>query len=147
MQRRTLLRVGLAAGVVLAGAAGTIALVRPARQAGQLTESGSQIQRLEQTIAGMPAALQREVDELLTIAASAPGRLALVGLTKPWAEASDADIVAALTTMNQSSLALRQQAFQALRELTLAAWLAEPGHWQAIGYTGQYPVPNVIPSA
>jgi len=108
MQRRTLLTVGLATGTLLALAGGTLALLKPARKNGQLTDAGRQVfvgvaqavlgsslpdelgaraqvlsghvSRIEQTLAGMPPAVQAEVDELLTIAASTPGRMAQIGL-------------------------------------------------------------------
>ncbi len=171
MQRRTLLRLGIATGALLAVAGGTVALITPGRRDGRLTEAGralhaaiaravlgtwlpfepgarraaldGQLQRLEATIAAMPPAVQAEVDELTTLAASAPGRLALTGLATPWERASDAELIAMMRALRDSSLALRQQVFQALRELTLAAWLSEPANWPAVGYPGQMPVPNL----
>jgi hypothetical protein len=171
MQRRTLLRVGVATGALLALAGGGLALIEPARKEGRFTEPArqfyaavaravlgtwlpfeaaaraqalsAQVQRIEDAIAGMPPAVQAEVDELSMIGASAPGRIALLGMSKRWPEASDAELVAMMQSLRDSSLALRQQVFQALRELTLAAWLAEPRHWAAVGYAGQLPVPNL----
>jgi hypothetical protein len=165
MQRRTLLTVGLATGTLLALAGGTLALLKPARKNGQLTDAGREVfvgvaqavlgsslpqeptaraqvlaghlSRVEQTIAGMPPAVQAEVDELITIAASAPGRLALVGLKTDWSTATVQQTTEALQGMRDSSLALRQQAYQGLRELTNAAFFADPATWAAIGYTGQ----------
>jgi hypothetical protein len=95
---------------------------------------------VEAAIDGLPPALQGEVDELLTIAGSAPGRLALVGLRAGWAEASVAEVQAALASMRDSSLALRQQAFHALRDLTSASYFSDAGPWAAIGYPGPRPV-------
>lgn len=171
MQRRTLLRVGAATGALLAVAGGAWLLIQPARVDGRFTEPArqfyaaiaravlgtwlpfeapareqaldAQLTRLEEAIAGMPPAVQAEVDELSLLGASAPGRLALLGMAKPWPDASDAELLAMMQALRNSSLALRQQVFQALRELTLAAWLAEPRHWAAVGYAGQMPVPNV----
>jgi hypothetical protein len=165
MQRRTLLTVGLVAGTLLALAGGTLALLKPSRKGGLLTtagrdvfgavaqavlgaslpdEPGSRAQvlaghlsRIEQTIAGMPPAVQAEVDELVTIAASAPGRLALIGLNAEWSSATVQQVSDALQAMRDSPLALRQQAYQGLRELTNAAFFADPANWAAMGYTGQ----------
>lgn len=165
MQRRTLLTVGLATGTLLALAGGTLALLKPARKNGQLTDAGRQVfvgvaqavlgsslpdepgaraqvlsghvSRIEQTLAGMPPAVQAEVDELITIAASTPGRLALIGLQEAWSSATVAQVTAALQGMRRSSLALRQQAYQGLRELTNAAFFADPATWAEMGYTGQ----------
>lgn len=164
MQRRTLLTVGIATGALLAVAGGTMALLRPGRRDGKLTEAGrtmfaavaravlgpllpqsaavqaqmlqAHLDRVQATIAGMPPAMQAELDELVTIVSSAPGRLALVGLGTDWATATDAQLTAALQGMRASTLALRQQAFHALRDITNASYFADPATWVAIGYPG-----------
>jgi hypothetical protein len=164
MQRRTLLKVGIGAGVLLSLAGGTLALLQPARRDGRLTPAAQTmiaalaravlagllpsgateqatalqglVQRIEQTIAGMPPAMQAEVDELLTIAASAPGRIGLLGLTPGWAEASNEQVTQALQALRTSSLGLRQQAFHALRDIINAAWFADSATWASIGYPG-----------
>jgi hypothetical protein len=38
--------------------------------------------------------------------------------------------------MRVSSLALKQQAYQALRDLTNAAYYADPSAWNVLGYPG-----------
>ncbi len=164
MQRRTLLTLGVVGAAALAFAGGTLALVQPARRNAAFTEPAqdllravaravlgdllpveptaqataltAHLARLQATIAGMPTAMQAEVDELLTIVSSAPGRRALVGLAQAWATAPTADVSAALQGMRLSSLALRQQAFHALRDLTNAAYFADRSTWSAIGYPG-----------
>lgn len=165
MQRRTLLTVGIATGTLLALAGGTLALLNPGRRDAMLTYSGrsmfsavaqavlastlpedpgarakaleGHIARVQDTIAGMPPAMQAELDELITIVGSAPGRLVLVGLRSDWANASLPDITAALQGMRESSLAVRQQAFHALRDITNASYFADPSTWPAVGYPGQ----------
>ena len=174
MQRRTLLKLGLAGGVALAAGAGLVALVQPAREGSRLTaparafyaavargvlgsllpaEPAAQaalldghLQRLEQAIAGMPPSVQREIDELSTLAASAPGRLALIGLATPWQAASAGEVQSALNGLRHSRIALRQQVYQALRELTNAAFFADTTTWALMGYAGQRPVPNIPPA-
>ncbi|MDP3221984.1 MAG: hypothetical protein Q8M96_02500 [Rubrivivax sp.] len=174
MKRRTLLTVGITGGVLLTLVGGTLALLQPGRKAGQLTPSGRQLftslaqavlgpmlpqepqalaqalqahlARVELTIAGMPPHVQAEVDELITIAGSAPGRLALVGLTADWATATVPQVSAALQSMRLSSVSLRQQAYQGLRELTNAAYFADNSTWSAMGYPGQR-VLNTGPTA
>ncbi len=164
MQRRTLLTVGLATGALLAVAGASLALITPARREGKLTEPAKAmllavakavldttlpsqataqaraldgyLVRLHDTVAGMPPAIQAELDELVTIAASAPGRFALVGLRSSWGTATVAEVADALRSMRDSSLALRQQAFHALRDLTNGAYFADRSTWPAIGYPG-----------
>jgi hypothetical protein len=94
------------------------------------------LKRLQDAIAGMPPNMQSEVDELLAIVASAPGRRALVGLSSPWSSATSPEVVAALQNMRLSSLSIRQQAYHALRDLTNAAYFADSTSWAAIGYFG-----------
>lgn len=164
MQRRTLLTLGFVAGTLLAVAGGTVALLSPGRRDGKLTEAGramiaavaravlgpllpqdpvnqaqalhAHLERVQTTIAGMPPAMQSELDDLLTIVASAPGRLALVGLNSGWQTATDPQVTAALQGMRESALVLRQQAFHALRDITNASYFADPTTWAAIGYPG-----------
>lgn len=168
MQRRTLLKVGAAGALILGLAGATLALLAPGRKDGRLTPSAralftaltdavlgdmlpsetdartrsveSQLQRVEGTIAGLPPSMQHEVDELITIAASAAGRVALLGLASDWRKATRAEVADALQGMRHSSLALRQQAYHALRDMTNAAYFADPSAWAAIGYPGPRPV-------
>lgn len=168
MKRRSLLKVGAAAGVLLALAGGALTLVQPARRDGRLTDAGREVfaalapvvldnllpsdvtarksavasllSRIEASLAGMPPALQAEVDELITLLGTPPGRWALLGLRQDWREASTAELTTALQGLRESSLALRQQVFHALRDLTNAAYFADAGTWSAIGYPGQRPV-------
>ncbi len=174
MQRRTLLRIGLAAGLTLTAGAGVVALIQPGRESGRLTPTGralwagvasgvlgsllpadaaalklaldAHLLRLEQAIAGMPPGVQAEIDELTTLAASAPGRRGLIGLASPWAEASPSEVEAALLALRHSKIGLRQQVYQALRELTNAAYFADTTTWGLMGYAGQRPVPNLPPA-
>jgi len=168
MKRRTLLAVGLGVGTLLALAGGTLALLQPGLQGGRLTPAGrelfaavargvlddllpadaaareravaSHLKRLDDTIAGMPPSLQREIDELVTLLVAAPGRRAMTGLGVDWAEADVADIQATLQRLRTSSLSLRQQVYHALRNLTNGAYFADAGIWPAIGYPGPRPV-------
>jgi hypothetical protein len=82
----------------------------------------------------MPPAMQAEVDELLTIAGSTVGRMALVGLGGAWESAGSEQIQAALRGMRDSSLALRQQAYHALRDLTSGSYFADESTWAVLGY-------------
>jgi hypothetical protein len=93
-------------------------------------------QRLNDSIAALPPHTQAELAQLLSVLASAPGRWALAGLPTDWADASVDQVRAALLDMRHSRLALRQQAYLALRELTCAAYFADPSTWMALGYSG-----------
>lgn len=164
MQRRTLLQLGVAGGVVLALAGGGLALLRPGLVDGRLGPAGREVfaavaravldgslpadaqarrdaiaahlRRLDDTVAGFPAAVRAELSDLLGLLGAAPGRVAFAGLVPAWGDASVAEIQAALQDMRTSRLALRQQAYHALRDLTNAAYYADPATWVALGYPG-----------
>lgn len=169
MQRRTLLRLGLGSAVVLALAGGGLALVEPglmhdgrlgrgAREVmrhvaravldgllpvdamAQRMALDAQLERLDAAIAPFPAATRAELSQLLALLAAPPGRWSLAGLRTSWEAAPVEEVAAALQSMRLSGLALRQQAYHALRDLTNAAWFAERAHWQALGYDGPVPV-------
>ncbi len=164
MQRRTLLKLGVVSGGLLTVAGAAWWAWRPALTARKLTPEGAELvaavaaavlegllppepsarlaalqrhrRRFEDTLAGLPQHLYAEVDQLLTVLASPPGRRFLAGIPDTWAVASTGAVQAALQEMRTSSLALRQQAYHALRDLTNAAWFSDPEAWTAIGYPG-----------
>ena len=169
MQRRTLLRLGLGGAVLLMLAGGGLALLRPGVRDGRLTASGraifaavaravldgalpvvpavahaaaveAHLQRLGATLGGLAPHARAEVSQLVALLSAAPGRMALCGLDDDWAVADVGAVQAALRTMRMSSLDLRQQAYHALRDLTNAAYFADPETWPLLGYPGQRPL-------
>lgn len=168
MQRRTLLTLGVAGGALLTVVGAGLALLKPGLDLGRLTPAGrgvmaaianavledalpretqarqaavqSYLARVEGTIEGLPPQLQAELGELLTVLASAPGRRLLAGLGTDWPDASVVELQQALRDMRFSSLAMRQQAYHALRDLTHAAYFSHPDAWAYLGYAGQLPV-------
>lgn len=93
-------------------------------------------------VAALSAAAQREVAELFALLALPPTRIAVARLSAPWPEASEAQIRAFLDGWRGSSLGLLQSGYQALHDLVLGAWYADPAHWGAIGYAGPPQVPR-----
>lgn len=165
MNRRGLLKIGVAGAVVLAAAGGGAALmIQPGWKEGRLSPAAALmwrrvaeavldtlvptaatereaalsawLKRLEDTLSALPPPAQAELGQLCTLLPTAPGRLALAGLGPAWGEASVAEIQASLQRLRESRLAVRQQLFHALRDLTNAAWFAGPSNWAAIGYPG-----------
>jgi hypothetical protein len=92
--------------------------------------------RVEASIQGLPPATRKELSDLLALLGTSAGRWALCGLRTAWADAPVADVSAALSQMRFSSMALRRQVYQALRELSSAAWFAGPETWVQLGYPG-----------
>ena len=103
----------------------------------QLDRQTGQLQKL---LAGLPKATQSELSTLLSILANPAGRLALAQLRPPWPKASVEEAAAALQMMRTSTLPVRQQAYHALRDLTNAAFYAEPTAWNLMGYPGPHEV-------
>lgn len=164
MQRRSFLKLGVGAALVLAVAGGAVAWLRPGLQHGhiaphvrvalsRLSEAildrslpadahdrqravAAQIDRLDAFIAGLPSATRDELSQLLGLIAAPPGRHLLVGLATDWPRAAVGEIRAALQAMRLSSLSLRQQAYHALRDLTNGTYFSEPQAWTAMGYPG-----------
>jgi hypothetical protein len=164
MQRRTLLRLGLGAATLVALAGGAIALLRPGLSNGRLTPAGqsvfravaravldgslpaaeaarvaalkSHLARLDDALAAFAAPTQAELSQLLALLAAPPGRIAVAGLNTDWDAASVTEIQLALQDMRTSRLALRQQAYHALRDLTNAAFYADAQAWPLLGYPG-----------
>jgi len=164
MQRRTWLKLGIVSAAALAVVGGAAVLIQPGLERGALTATGKSVFRaiglgvLDKTLPERPAAkeaaligllsridilvgalppyAQAELSQLLSVLGSGAGRLALAGLRTPWANASVQDIQAALQNMRLSSLALRQQAYAALHEITASAYFSEPDTWLLLGYPG-----------
>ena len=164
MQRRTLLKLGLGATVLLGLAGGGLAMLKPGLSGGRLSASAQAVfgalaravlhgslpsdaaerqtaiaehlQRLESAVAAFPAATQAELSQLLALLSSTAGRVGLARLHSDWHEASVTDVQLALQSMRTSGLAMRQQVYHALRDLTNAAYYADPKAWQMLGYPG-----------
>lgn len=164
MQRRTFLRLGIGATAVLAVAGGGVALWRPGMVDGRLGEAGrtvlravaeavldgmlpaapaareaalqAHLSRMDATVAAFPAATQGELSQLLGMLSVAPGRIAIAGLWQPWEDAGLPRLQQALQGMRTARLALRQQAYHALRDLTNAAYFSDPSTWPRLGYPG-----------
>ena len=164
MQRRTLLKLSLGAATILALAGGTLSMLRPGLVGGRMGDAArgvfhaiaravldgslpaeparrdavleQHLSRLDDVLAGLPLATQAELSQLLSLLASVPGRVGLAGLHAGWRDASVAELQQALQEMRISSLALRRQSYHALRDLTNAAYYADPSTWSLMGYPG-----------
>jgi hypothetical protein len=87
-------------------------------------------------VGALSAASQKEVAELFALLAFAPTRIAVAGLTASWDQASAAEIEAFLKRWQHSRIDLLKSGYQALHDLVLGAWYADPQSWTAIGYAG-----------
>ncbi|MCJ0761700.1 hypothetical protein [Variovorax terrae] len=164
MQRRSLLKLGMASAVVLAVAGGTVALLQPGLQQGRLSEAGRGVcaglgralldgslpseaaaqqaalsgllERIDALTLALPPHAQAELSQLLALLSTAAGRRGMAGLSDDWSSASVPDIQQALQSMRFSSLGLRQQAYQALHDIVGAAYFSDASTWSLLGYPG-----------
>ncbi len=166
MRRRTLLKVGLIGGTVLAAAgAATLLLkprshdaaasdeaplvlraVMPALLAGALPidatartaalEAG--LQRSLAAISALPLPARIELGELFSLLASRPGRW-LAGIDA-WSTASTPEVTRFLQRWRVHSFDLFQVAYHALHDLVLGPWYADESTWPRIGYPGPIPL-------
>lgn len=117
------------AGVLLDGA---LPKAGEARQ--QLIERT--VDGIAQAVAGLSLATQKEIGELFGLLVLAPARLFIAGVSRPWREASPAEVAGFLGAWRSSRLGLLQSAYAALHDLSFGAWYAQPESWAAIGYPG-----------
>ncbi|MBV8125022.1 MAG: hypothetical protein JOY60_14955 [Burkholderiaceae bacterium] len=164
MKRRSLLKLGLGGAVVLAVAGTGIGLIRPGFKDGRMSEATrawmgavalalldgawpapgpardralqAHLAALDQTMAGFTVPVRQELSQLFSLLNGSAGRLGLTGLLHDWSACSSADILAALDAMRHSGLALKQQAYHALRDLNYGVFFADPAHWSLMGYPG-----------
>jgi len=91
---------------------------------------------IDVAIAGLPPAAQAELAELFALLALPPVRMSLARVGAPWPHATPADVRLFLDRFRNSSWTLLRSAYDALHQLTFAAWYGNPRAWPAIGYDG-----------
>lgn len=115
--------------VLLAGALPTA----PAARDVALTET---LAGVDLAVAGLPVAAQAELGQLIALLALPPVRWGFARVTSPWRDAPPAEVRAFLDRCRDSSLALPRTAYDALHQLTFAAWYGNARSWPALGYAG-----------
>ena len=162
------MKLGIGAAVVLAIGGAAASFIEPGLRSGRLSAGGRQVfgnlarafldgvlpadaaqrqsalaaflTRVDTLVEGLPAHAQQELSQLLALLATAGGRRAFAGLQVDWMQASIVQMQAALESMRTSSLALRQQAYLALHDITGAAYFSDRSTWAVLGYPGPVPV-------
>jgi hypothetical protein len=93
-------------------------------------------ERVHQAILGLPLATQKEVQDLFGLLALAPARRVLTGVSGGWANAGVDQVAGFLQDWRLHRLGLLRSAYQAMHDLVLGSWYADPSSWAAIGYPG-----------
>ena len=94
------------------------------------------VEAFDRAVAGLSAAVQKEVDQLFSVLRFPPTRLAFTGLWAPVEESSHDEIAEFLTRWRRSRFDIQRAGYQALTQLIQAAWYGNPPSWAAIGYPG-----------
>lgn len=115
--------------VLLAGALP----VEPAPRAAAIAQT---LAALDAAVGGLPAAAQAELAQLFDLLSLPPVRLGVARIDAPWSQAAPEQVRACLDRFRGSSLQLLRAAYDALHQLTFAAWYGNPQAWAAIGYPG-----------
>lgn len=116
----------------------------PALLAGALPAQGNArdaavaqiIDGIGHAMSGLAPNAREELTMLFSLLAFAPLRIGLAGVGVPWSEASVADADAFLKRLQASRWVQKRAAYDALHQITFAAWYANPRSWPAIGYPG-----------
>ncbi|HEX9390686.1 MAG TPA: hypothetical protein VF928_05175 [Usitatibacteraceae bacterium] len=124
--------------------AGVIAAIAPVVLAGNLpldfasrqAAIAEVVAAFDRTVAGLPTAMQAEVDELLSLLGFGLTRRFIAGIAKPWPKAGEAEVRAFLNNWRHSRFATLQQGYQALVRALIACWYGSPRSWVSIGYSG-----------
>ena len=94
------------------------------------------VEAFDRTVAGLSPAVQKELEELLSLLTFSVTRRFVAGVSKPWDEASEEDVTNFLGNWRQSRFALLQQGYQALARVIVACWYGNPLSWEKINYGG-----------
>jgi hypothetical protein len=133
-----------AIGVLSADGVDVMRTLAPALLAGALPrDPAARARALDDTLAGIAKAIEglapiarEELTSLFALLAWAPLRWALGGSLASLRAMTAADADAFLETLRASRWSRKRAAYDALHQITFAAWYANPLSWPAIGYPG-----------
>jgi hypothetical protein len=163
--RRSFLKVGALAALCLAAGGGIYRYSHPAAPAGFVLDGEARaaleailpvilagampagpeqgaaripatVERVHQTILGLPLAAQQEVQDLFCLLALAPARRVLTNISHGWAKATEPEVAAFLQGWRTHRIGQLRVAYGALHDLVLGSWYSDPASWAAIGYPG-----------
>jgi hypothetical protein len=87
-------------------------------------------------ISGLPPAARDELSTLFALLALAPVRVGFADIDSGWRDADVTTTSAFLVRLQKSRWSVKRTAYDALHQLTFAAWYANPVAWPSIGYPG-----------
>jgi len=108
----------------------------PADPAARAAAIAGMLERVSGAIHGLPLATQKEVQDLFGLLALAPARRFLAGVPDSWQQATPQQVDAFLHSWRTHRIGMLVTAYQAMHDLILGPWYADPANWAAIGYPG-----------
>jgi hypothetical protein len=108
----------------------------PARAPERQAAVAETVDAISAAVAGLPPLTRDELHALFALLAFAPLRIAVAGVDAAWDRAELDDARAFVERLRKSRIPQKRAAYDALHQLTLAAWYASPHAWPAIGYAG-----------
>ncbi len=134
----------VAATALSSGAADVLRAIIPALLDGALPDDATErraaiddtLRAVGIAIAGLPPAAREELSSLFALLAFAPVRVAFADVGAGWREVSVTTTNAFLIRLQKSRWSVKRTAYDALHQLTFAAWYASPRTWPSIGYPG-----------
>ena len=114
----------------------------PAKEAERTGAIREVVEAFDRAVSGLSPAVQREIEDLLSLLRYAPTRIAFTGIGSSWEDAEVQSVAAFLARWRESRFDLLRAGYQALTQLLQAAWYGNPRSWPAIGYPGPPPVPG-----
>lgn len=94
------------------------------------------IASVQDAIAGLPLATQKEIKDLFALLALGPTRRFLAGVPDDWVNVKPDDITAFLQSWRLHRIGMLQSAYHALHDLITGSWYADESNWASIGYPG-----------
>lgn len=151
MNRRQWIGSGVAAALLVAagvvyesplkdGDRAILAAIAPVMLAGSVPPGDDAlrafVEGFDTAVAGLTPSIQAEIAQLFTILRVAPLRMLATGVMQPWRRASSDEIARFLNAWRYSSIAQLRSAYDALHQLSYAAWYGNPRSWPQTGYPG-----------
>ena len=91
---------------------------------------------IDTAVAGLSPAAQAELGQLIALLALPPVRFGIARVSDAWPAASPPQVRRFLDNCRSSRFTLMRAAYDALHDLTFAAWYGNPNAWAAIDYPG-----------
>ena len=114
-------------------------LLEGALPAGETARTAALAQTLagiDTAVAGLAPAAQAELAQLIALLALPPVRFGIARVSDAWPAASPPEVRRFLDDCRASRMTLMRAAYDALHDLTFAAWYGNASSWPAIGYPG-----------